>query len=44
MGIKDLIENKIENFDATENYAAILGLYPSKGAKSPNYGMQHLVV
>jgi len=35
MGIKDLIENKIENFDATQNYAAILGLYPSKGAKSP---------
>ena len=35
MEINDLIENKINNFDITENYAAILGLSPSKGAKSP---------
>ena len=35
MEINDLIENKIINFDITENYAAILGQSPSKGAKSP---------
>ena len=35
MEINELIENKINNLDITENYAAILGQSPSKGAKSP---------
>lgn len=35
MEMNELIENKINNLNITECYAAILGQSPSKGAKSP---------
>ena len=35
MEIDELIENKIPDLDKTEYYSAILGLSPSKGARSP---------
>jgi shikimate dehydrogenase len=35
MSINNLIENKINDLNQTENYVAIFGLSPSKGARSP---------